>query len=464
MRMEKKKRKYEMDMIHGAILPKMLVFTLPLMFTSMLQLLYNAADVIVVGRFVGKESLAAVGSTGPLINLIINLFIGMSVGTNVVAARYYGARDFQGTQDTVHTSILLSLIFGVGVGIFGYVFGGTFLKWMGSPDDVLPLATTYIKIYFIGMPVNLLYNFGAAVLRAVGDTRRPLIILSVSGIINVGLNLFFVINVGMGVAGVAWATIISQAVSAILVMLCLIRTEGYVHLDVRKLRIQAEKFREVMRLGLPAGFQSVCFSISNVLIQSTVNAYGAVVVAGNSASQNIEGFIYVGMNSFCQAAITFASANKGAGKNRRIRETLASSLILVLAVGTLLCAIAYILRPQLINIYSPDPEVIAAGVRRLTVFGLTYMLCGCMDVTCGVLRGMGASITPMVVSIIGACAFRIFWIYAILPLAPGFGFDPLETLYYSYPISWVLTGGVHLICYAILIRKFPMEPKAELSD
>ena len=270
-------------------------------------------DVIVGGRFVGKESLAAVGSTGPLINLIINLFIGMSVGTNVVAARYYGARDFQGTQDTVHTSILLSLIFGVGVGIFGYAFGGTFLEWMGSPEDVLPLATTYIKIYFIGMPVNLLYNFGAAVLRAVGDTRRPLIILSVSGIINVGLNLFFVINVGMGVAGVAWATIISQAVSAILVMLCLICTDGYVHLDVRKLRVQMEKFREIMRLGLPAGFQSVCFSISNVLIQSTVNDYGAIVVAGNSASQNIEGFIYVGMNSFSQAAITFASANKGAG-------------------------------------------------------------------------------------------------------------------------------------------------------
>ncbi len=455
--MIKAKQKYEMDMTDGPILPKMLVFALPLMLTGMLQLLYNAADVIVVGRFAGNESLAAVGSTSALINLIINLFIGMSVGTNVVAARYYGARNFQGTQDTVHTSILLSVIFGLAVGAFGFLFGGTFLKWMGSPDEVLPLATRYIKIYFIGMPVNLLYNFGAAVLRAIGDTRRPLIFLSVSGIINVGLNLLFVIKLGMGVAGVAWATIISQAVSAALVVICLIQSEGYVHLDIHKLRVHTSKLREMMRIGIPAGFQSVCFSISNVLIQSTVNSYGAITVAGNSASQNIEGFIYVGLNSFHQAAITFTSANKGAGKNGRIRETLVSGLTLVALVGSALCAVAFFLRPQLLGIYSIDPDVIAFGVKRLTVFSTTYMVCGLMDTTCGVLRGMGAAVTPMVVSIIGACGFRIFWIYAILPLAPKLGVDSLLLLYYSYPISWVLTGGVHLICYSVLIRKFPVE-------
>lgn len=455
--MEKGKNRYELDMINGPILPKMLVFALPLMLTGMLQLLYNAADVIVVGRFAGSESLAAVGSTGALINLIINLFIGMSVGTNVVAARYFGAHNFQATQDTVHTSILLSVIFGIGVGAFGFLFGGTFLKWMGSPEEVLPLATTYIKIYFIGMPANLLYNFGAAVLRAIGDTRRPLIFLSVSGIINVGLNLFFVIRLGMGVAGVAWATIISQIVSAALVVFCLIRTDGYVHLDVRKLRIHKNKLREMMQMGIPSGFQGVCFSISNVLIQATVNSFGAIAVAGNSASQNIEGFLYAGLNAFYQAAVTFASANKGAGKNQRIRETLVSGITLVLTVGTAMCAVAFLLRPQLLGIYSSDPEVIAVGVKRLTVFSATYMLCGSMDTACGVLRGMGTAIVPMVVSIIGACGFRIFWIYVILPLAPRWGVDPLMLLYYSYPISWLLTGGVHMLCYAVLIRKFPVE-------
>ena len=454
--MRRGKRNYELDMIHGKLIPKVAAFALPLMATSILQLLYNAADVIVVGRFTGPEALAAVGSTGALINLIVNVFLGLSVGTNVIAAKYYGAGDFRNMQETVHTSIAVSVIGGVALGIFGVCFGGLFLQWMGSPEDVLPLATQYIRIFFIGMPFNMLYNFGAAVLRAVGDTRRPLYFLTLSGLVNVGLNLIFVIVFHMGVAGVALATITSQLISAALVVLCMIHSPGYVHLDPKKLRIQRDKLAAIARVGLPAGFQGACFSISNVLIQSTVNAYGAIVVAGNAASANLEGFIYVAMNAFHQAAITFVSTNIGAGKNRRIHKTMGACMTLVLAVGAGMGLIAYLLRSVLLGIYSTDPDVVAAGLVRLRIFALTYYTCGMMDVLCGVIRGMGAAIAPMIVSIVGACGLRIFWIYVILPLAPS-----LTMLYIGYPVSWVLTGAAHMICYLSLIRRFPVGANEE---
>ena len=448
--MRRGKHTYELDMTHGKLIPKVAAFALPLMATSILQLLYNAADVIVVGRFTGPEALAAVGSTAALINLIVNVFLGLSVGTNVIAANYYGLGDFRNMRETVHTSIAVSVVGGFVVGVFGVLFGGVFLGWMGTSEEVLPLATQYIRIFFIGTPFNMLYNFGAAVLRAVGDTRRPLYFLTVSGLVNVVLNLIFVIVFHMGVAGVALATIASQLISATLVILCLIHSPGYVHLDLKQLHIRRDKLAAIAKVGLPAGFQGACFSISNVLIQSTVNSYGAIVMAGNSASQNLEGFIYVAMNSFHQAAITFVSANVGAGKNRRIRRTLGACVTLVLAVGAGLCLIAFVLKDLLLGIYSTDPEVIAAGLVRLRVFTLTYYLCGLMDVLCGVIRGMGAAIAPMIVSIVGACGFRIFWIYAVLPLHPT-----LQMLYIGYPVSWILTAAAHLICYLKLIRRFP---------
>lgn len=454
--MSKLNRKHELDMTHGKLIPKIMLFALPLMVTSMLQLLYNAADVIVVGRFAGSESLAAVGSTGALINLIVNLFLGLSVGTNVVAANSYGAGDYKSTQETVHTSVAISIAGGMVLGVFGYIFGGTFLSWMGSPDDVLPLATKYIRIYFIGMPFNMLYNFGAALLRAIGDTMRPLAFLFTAGMVNIGLNLFFVIVFDMGVAGVAWATIISQAISAILVLLCLMHSDGYVHLDMKKVRIHGRCLRNMLRIGLPAGLQSACFSLSNVLIQSTINSYGSVVMAGNSAAQNIDGFIYVGMNAFHQAAVTFTSANVGAGKNGRIRRCLLSCLLLVTIVGVAMDSFTLFTNRFLLGIYSTDAQVIEAGLVRLRLFGYTYFLCGIMEVLCGALRGMGASVLPMVVSVVGACVFRIFWIYAILPLCPT-----LDMLYYSYPVSWILTGGVHLICCFVLLKKFPVNRELE---
>ena len=454
--MRKARRRYELDMTHGKLIPKVASFAFPLMATSMLQLLYNAADVIVVGRYAGSQSLAAVGSTGALINLIVNVFLGLSIGTNVIAAKYYGAGDFKNTQDTVHTSIALSLIGGVAIGIFGFLLGGTFLKWMGSPEDVLPLATTYIRIYFLGMPFNMLYNFGAAVLRAVGDTKRPLYFLTFAGLVNVGLNLIFVIKFNMGVAGVAWATIISQMISALLVVFCLIRTEGFVHLNLRALRIHKSKLAAIARLGLPAGFQGACFSISNVLIQSTVNSYGSVVVAGNSAASNLEGFIYTSMNAFHQAAITFTSTNIGAGKNSRIRRTMGACTALVTAVGLGMGMLVVAFAAPLLGVYSPEADVIAAGLTRLRVIASTYFICGLMEVFCGVLRGMGQAIVPMIVSILGACVFRTVWIYTILLKFPS-----LTTLYISYPISWIITGGVHLICCRIMLKRYPVNSEAE---
>lgn len=457
--MHRAKHSYELDMTHGKLIPKVAAFALPLMLTSILQLLYNAADVIVVGRFSGKEALAAVGSTGALINLIVNVFLGLSVGTNVIASNYYGARDFKNTQETVHTSIAISLVSGAIVGVFGFIFGGTFLTWMGSPDDVLPLATQYIRIYFLGMPFNMLYNFGAAVLRAVGDTRRPLYFLSVAGVVNVILNLVFVIGFHMGVAGVAWATIISQFISAVLVVICLMRSDGYIHLDLKKLRIHSKKLFAITRVGLPAGFQGACFSISNVLIQSTVNSYGSVVVAGNSAASNIEGFIYASMNAFHQAAITFVSANIGAGENGRIRKVIGACTTLVVIVGVTLGLFAFVLAPTLLGIYAPgEIDVIEAGLIRMHIITITYFTCGVMDVFCGAMRGMGAAVVPMVVSILGACAFRILWIYAVLPINPS-----LTMLYISYPVSWVLTGGVHMICCSKLLRRFPVRIERELN-
>jgi len=452
--LRKKRHSYELDMTHGKLIPKIAAFALPLMLTSMLQLLYNAADVVVVGRFAGSESLAAVGSTGPLINLIVNVFLGLSIGTNVIAANYYGAGDFKNTQDTIHTSIAVSLIGGVVIGLFGFIFGGTFLRWMGSPEDVLPLATRYIKIYFIGMPFNMLYNFGAAVLRAVGDTRRPLYFLLFSGMVNVVLNLVFVIKFHMGVAGVACATIISQVISSLLVLLCLIRSEGFVHLELKKLRISKSKLAAITRVGLPAGFQGACFSISNVLIQSSVNSYGSIVVAGNSASQNLEGFVYAAMNAFHQAAITFTSASIGAGKHSRIRKTLGACVLLVTLVGVTLGWGSVAMANTLLGIYSPDPQVIASGLIRFSIISGTYFLCGIMDVICGIMRGMGRSIVPMFVSVLGVCAFRIAWIYLILP-----HFGTLNMLYMSYPVSWILTGGAHLVLCLMLFKKYPIEPR-----
>lgn len=441
-------KKYEIDMIHGPLLGKILLFTLPLMASSILQLLFNAADIIVVGRYAGSDALAAVGSTGALINLLTNMFIGFSVGANVLVARYYGAGKPDEVSETVHTSVMLSIIGGILLAAIGIIFASPLLELMGTPENVLPLAALYVRIYFAGMPMILLYNYGSAILRAIGDTKRPLYYLAIAGVLNIILNLIFVIVFEMSVAGVALATILSQTLSAILVIRCLMHTEGGCHLDLHQLKIHSHKLWKILQLGLPAGLQGSIFSLSNVLIQSSVNSFGAIAMAGNSAAANIEGFTYVAMNSFYQAAITFVSQNMGAMEFKRIRKIAWQCLACVTVTGALLGNLSFFFGHQLLGIYSDEAEVIQYGIYRLEVIGTTYFLCGIMDVCVGCLRGIGYSFLPMVVSLLGACGFRILWIFTVFK-----GHHDLHTLYISYPISWAITASVHIICFLILYRR-----------
>lgn len=442
------KKTRQVDMVQGPLLPKLILFSVPVVLSGVLQLLFNAADVIVVGRFTGKEALAAVGSTSSLINLLINLFLGISVGANVLVGQYIGAKDRENCQKTVHTGIMFAFFGGLFVGIFGFLAAGTLLTMMATPANVLPLSTTYMQIYFIGLPALLVYDFGAALLRAVGDTRRPLYFLVISGIINVVLNLYFVIVWKMGVAGVALATIISEGVSAVLILLCLSRQEGMIRLSRKYLHFSLDKGIRMVKLGVPAGVQGMLFSISNVLIQSSVNGFGATVMAGNTASLNIENFVYISMNGIYQTALSFTSQNMGAGQYKRIDKILLECLGIVSLIGIVLGVGAYVFGNSLLHIYSTDPQVIKIGLLRLSIICIPYFLCGIMDVLVGCLRGMGYSLMPMIVSLIGVCLFRVIWIFTIFQIH-----RELFVLYISYPISWIMTIVVDICCYRIVRKR-----------
>ncbi len=442
------RKTYSMDMIHGPLLSKLLMYALPLVLSGVLQLLFNAADIVVVGRFSGNHALAAVGSTSALINLLVNLFIGVSVGANVLVARYCGARDEVDAQETVHTAMSVSIAGGFILIFVGYFLSEPLLAMMGTPADVLKDAALYMRIYFAGMPAFMMYNFGAAILRAVGDTRRPLYFLTLAGVVNVVFNLIFVVFFHMSVAGVALATIISQAISAFLVVLCLIQTEGMCQLHKDQLKIHGDKLLMMLRIGLPAGLQGCVFSISNVLIQSSINSFGSVAMAGNTAASNIEGFVYTGMNAIYQTCLSFTSQNLGAKKIKRIKLILAECLGIVAVIGLVLGQGAYHLGSVLLGIYSSEAEVIQYGLTRLSLVCAPYFICGLMDVMTGVMRGLGYSIMPMLVSLTGACAFRVIWIYTVFQSS-----HTLETLYVSYPISWALTFLVHFICFLFAYRK-----------
>ena len=442
------KKSYEMDMCNGPLVGKILLFAFPLMLSSVLQLLFNAADIVVVGRFTGAEALAAVGATSALINLLVNVFMGLSIGTNVLTAQGYGARDEKGVQDTVHTSIMLSLVCGVFLIFIGVFLAAPLLELMGTPDNVLGHAALYMRIYFIGMPALLVYNFGAAILRAVGDTRRPLYYLLFSGIINVILNLIFVIIFKMGVAGVATATVVSETISAGLVLRCLMKSEGMFQLHMGKLRIKKQKALQIVRIGLPAGLQGAIFAISNVLIQSSINSFGSVAMAGNTAAGNLEGFVYTSMNSVYQTNLSFTSQNMGAGNRQRMKKILGICLILVSVVGLVMGRGFVFFGHQLLGIYSSDPEVIQYGINRMQVICGTYLLCGIMDVLVGSMRGMGYSFVPMIVSLAGACGLRILWIFTVFQWHRS-----LFVLYLSYPITWILTALAHTVCWYKIIHK-----------
>ncbi len=443
-------RSYTMNMTEGPILKKMLLFSLPLMASGVLQLLFNAADVVVVGRFAGDNSMGAVGSTSSLINLFVNLFVGLSVGVNVVAARAHGAGSESDMHKIVHTSMLLSVISGTVLMIIGVIFAPQMLVLMKATENLLPLATDYLRIYFIGMPATMVYNFGSAILRSVGDTKRPLYFLLTAGIINFLLNLLFVIVFHLGVKGVAIATVISQLVSAALVVLCLVKDQSAIHLDLKKLRLNGRVMLSVAKVGLPAGVQGMIFSFSNVIIQSSVNPFGDAIVSGNTAAQSVEGFIYTAMNTFYQAAISFTGQNVGAKRYDRVPRILACSLGCVTVAGLGLGWLAYLLGHPLLGIYSSTPEVVEAGMRRMSVICTTYALCGLMDVMVGMLRGLGYSIMPMIVSLCGACGLRLLWIATVFQIPE---YHTITTIYLSYPISWAITFLTHVICYIVIWQK-----------
>lgn len=458
--MKRTASRYEIDMCNTPLLTGILRFALPLIATNVLQLAFNAADMIVVGKFSGSDTaLAAVGATGALINLIVNLFIGLATGVNVLIANYRGAGRTEDAQDTVHTAMVTAAVGGFALIFIGFFLSRSLLALMGTPVNVIDQSTLYMRIYFMGMPFFLVYNYGAAILRGVGDTKRPLFYLSLSGVLNVLLNLFFVMILGMDVAGVALATISSQALSAILIVRCLLKTDGICNLDPKKLKIHKHKLIRMLQIGLPAGFQGSLFSISNVLIQSSVNSFGSIVMSGNTAAGNIEGFIYTSMNSVAQAALSFTGQNYGAQKYKRIDQVLGTCMLLAGFSGALLGNLAYLFGEPLLSLYTNNSLEVVYGMNRMQIIATTYFLCGFMDTLSCTMRGLGMSVLPTIISLTGACLFRILWIYTVFA-----AHHTQFTLYISYPISWFLTSAAYVVCYFIVRKKKFAQPAPALSQ
>lgn len=457
--MEKKRvKQHEMDMCSGSIPKKMLLFALPVMCSSMLQLLFNAADVVVVGRWAGENSLAAVGSNAMLISLITSLFIGLSVGVSVAVGHFYGARQQTDLSQTVHTAMFMSLFCGVLMTVLGIAGARILLIWMQTPPEVMSLASVYLKIYFVGTTAMMVYNFGAAVLRAVGDSQRPLYFLLAAGVINVVLNLFFVIVLHMDVAGVALTTVISETISAVLVVYCLLHETSAIKLVWKQLKIYPDKLRQILQVGLPAGLEGFIFALSCVVIQSAVNSFGPVVIAGSSASANLENFVYYSMNAFYQSTLAFISQNVGAKNYFRIRRIMITGLLYVLAAGLIVGNLAVLLGNSLLGLYSPNPEVVAEGMVRLRVLARTYVICGMMDIVVGTMRGLGYSILPTVVSLFWICGVRITWISTVFHMEK---FHTPTTVYCSYPISWTVTIAVHVCCLLWVHRRLRLKYQIE---
>ena len=444
-------KKHSHNMINGPLLPSIITYTIPLILTGVLQLLFNAADLVIVGRFCGSVSVAAVGATGAVTSLVINLFLGFSVGAGVTVAHSMGAREEEAVHRTVHTAVPLALTGGAALSVVGIVFSEDLLIMMGIPETVLPLSTLYMRIYFGGMVFNMVYNFVASILRAAGDTKSPLTFLTVAGVLNVGLNVIFVTVLHMNVAGVALATTISQAVSAILVTVTLMRRKDGCRLYLKKMRFYKVQLLKMIRIGLPAGLQSSLFSISNVIIQSSINSFGEIVMSGNASAGNLDGFIYVVMSAFHQTAVNFVGQNVGARKYDRVKKTLYLCLASVTVAGLGVGLLMYAFAPQLLSIYITDsPEAIASGMIRLTVLCLTYFFCGLMDTSTGALRGMGASVTPMVITVLGVCGIRLGWIFTIFQIPQ---FHTPFWLYASYPVSWLATFAAQFFAFKKLYKK-----------
>ena len=435
-------------MCNGTIMDKLISFSLPLMLSGILQLMFNAVDIVVVGRFSGSQSLAAVGSTTALINVFTNLFIGISLGANVLAARFFAAGKSKEMSDTVHTSVTLALISGVVMAFVGLIFSRGALELMGTPADVIGQSALYMKIYFLGMPFFMLYNYGAAILRAVGDTKRPLIFLVVSGVVNAILNMILVIIFHLDVAGVAIATVISQMISCILVIRCLCNSQTSYQLYFSKLRINKDYLKQIFQVGIPAGIQSTVINFSNALLQSSVNSFGSIAMAGYTAANNIFGFLYVAVNSVTQACMSFTSQNYGVRKFKRMDKVLIDCIIISMVTALTLGCSAYFFGPELLKIYTKDTDVIRCGMEILSYTTVPYCLCGIMDLFPGALRGMGHSAVPMILSVIGTVGTRIVWIFGIFPHHRS-----LAILFISYPVSWILTIIMQVICFYFVRKK-----------
>ena len=442
-----KNNKYEIDMCNGTLMDKLISFSLPLMLSGILQLLFNAVDIIVVGRFTGSQALAAVGSTTALINIFTNLFIGISLGANVLAARFYASGKEKEMSETVHTSITLALISGLVMALAGVLLARFALNLMGTPNDVIDQSVLYMRIYFLGMPFFMLYNYGAAILRAVGDTKRPLFFLVISGMTNAVLNLVLVIVFHMGVAGVAIGTIVSQLISSILVLRCLYTSNTSYRLYFSKLGIKTQYLKQIFQVGLPAGIQSTVINLSNALLQSSVNSFGSVAMAGYTAANNIFGFLYMSVNAVTQSCMSFTSQNYGVKKLKRMDRVLLDCMILSVGVTLTLGCGAYFFGPELLKIYTSDADVIRCGVEVLAFTTVPYFCCGIMDLLPGALRGMGYSGVPMILSIIGTVGTRIVWIFGLFPAHRSLSF-----LFISYPVSWILTILMQAVCFCF-VRK-----------
>ncbi len=441
------KNKFEIDMCNGPIMSKLISFSVPLILSGMLQLMFNAVDIIVVGQFSGSTSLAAVGSTTALINVFVNLFMGISLGANVVSARCYAMGRREEMSKTVHTAITIALVSGIIMAVIGVIFAKGALLLMGTPENVINLSTLYMRIYFLGMPFFMLYNYGAAILRAVGDTKRPLIFLVISGCINAGINMLLVIVFDMGVAGVAIGTVISQFVSCALVINCLYRTKSSYQLRFSKLKIEKDYMIQIFQVGVPAGIQSMVINFSNALLQSSVNSFGSVAMAGYTAANNVLGFLYVSVNSITQACMSFTSQNYAVGKHKRMDRVLIDCIVLSISVALILGGGAYLFGTYILNIYTSDADVIKCGLEILSITTVPYFFCGIMDLFPGALRGMGYSTIPMILSIIGTVGIRILWIFVFFPMHRSLYF-----LFISYPGSWIATIVMQVICY-MLVRK-----------
>lgn len=440
--------KHEIDLTKGKMFLKIIKFVIPLIFSGILQNLFNTADTVVVGRFAGDNSLAAVGSTSSLTHLIINLFIGLSLGATIVVSRHFGAKNEKRMHNASHTAIAISLISGVFLAIAGFFISEPLLKLMGSPKEVLSLSVLYMKVYFAGMPFVMLYNFASGIMRSYGDTKRPLYYLTLAGVINVALNLIFVIVFHLNVLGVALATVISQVVSALLTLYSLTRVQNGCRIDFRKIKIHKQELIMIVKAGIPAGIQSCLFSISNVLIQSSVNSFGKNAIAAQSAAASVENFVYVAMNAFGNACVTACSQNIGAKKPGRIFKSWTICLSSVIAVWIVMGAAVLGFSHQLLSLFTKSEPVIELGTMRLGIIVSSYFIAGIMEVSVGALRGMGYSFVPMLISLFGVCAFRIAWIMTVFS-----HYRSLQCLYFSYPTSWAITALIQTILFVILVNK-----------